>query len=211
MADRAVLFIDGNNWYHALRDHGVINQKRLDYARISEKLTGPRDWLGTRYYVGRVQQPGNTRLYAEQRQFLAQLEQTDGRISTHLGRLEQRPDDNPAARELLSYLANLPRRIDSDVYRGLMRIATGHRRQTVTIEKAVDVMLAVDLVVMAERDEFDAAYVLSADGDFTPAVAAVRANEKKVYAVSMQRGRQLAATANSFITLPRDWFDDCYL
>ena len=170
MADRAVLFIDGNNWYHALRDHGVINQKRLDYARISEKLTGPRDWLGTRYYVGRVQQRGNTRLYAEQRQFLAQLEQTDRRISTHLGRLEQRPDDNPAARELLSYLANLPRRIDSDVYRDLMEIAKTHERRTVTVEKAVDVMLAVDLVVMAERDEFDAAYVLSADGDFTPAV-----------------------------------------
>ena len=211
MADRAVIFIDGNNWYHALRDHGVINQKRLDYARISEKLTGPRDWLGTRYYVGRVQQRGNTRLYAEQRQFLAQLEQTDRRISTHLGRLEQRPDDNPAARELLSYLANLPRRIDSDVYRDLMEIAKTHERRTVTVEKAVDVMLAVDLVVMAERDEFDAAYVLSADGDFTPAVAAVHAHEKKVYAVSMQRGQQLAATVNSFITLSHEWFDDCYL
>ena len=211
MADRAVLFIDGNNWYHALKGHGVTDQKRLDYARISEKLTVPRDWLGTRYYVGRVQQWGNTRLYSEQRQFLARLEQMDARITTHLGRLEQRPEDNSAARELQIYSANLPQRIDSDVYRGLMQIAKTHRHQTVTVEKAVDVMLAVDLVVMAERDEFDAAYLLSRDGDFTPAVAAVRAHEKKVYAVSMQRGQQLATAVNSFVTLPRDWFDDCYV
>ncbi|MYD69248.1 MAG: NYN domain-containing protein [Acidobacteria bacterium] len=139
MADRAVLFIDGNNWYHELKEHGV---------------------------------------YRDQRQFLAGLERTDPRITTHLGRLEERPEDNPAARELLHYLANLPQRIDSDVYRHLMQIGKTHRRQTVTVEKAVDVMLAVDLVVMAERDEFDAAYVLSRDGDFTPAVAAVREHKK---------------------------------
>lgn len=210
MADRAVLFIDGNNWYHELKDHDVTDQKRLDYAHISEKLTGPRDWLGTRYYIGRVPQSGNTRLYAEQRQFLAGLEQTDARITTHLGRLEQRPERNPAARDLRIFLANLPQRINPDVYRGLMQIARTHERQTVTVEKAVDVMLAVDLVVMAERDEFDAAYLLSRDGDFTPAVSAVRAHQKKVYAVSMRRGKQLAATVNSFITLSRDWFDDCY-
>lgn len=211
MADRAVLFIDGNNWYHELKEHGVTHQKRLDYARISDKLTGPRDWLGTRYYIGRVQQRGDARLYRDQRQFLAGLERTDPRITTHLGRLEERPEDNPAARELLHYLANLPQRIDSDVYRHLMQIGKTHRRQTVTVEKAVDVMLAVDLVVMAERDEFDAAYVLSRDGDFTPAVAAVREHKKKVYGVSMRRGIQLAATADSFITLSRDWFDDCYV
>ena len=91
------------------------------------------------------------------------LRDSNGRTreSPHLGRLEERPEDNLAARELLHYLANLPRRIDAGVYGRLMQIAKTHRRQTVTVEKAVDVMLAVDLVVMAERDEFDDCYLLA--------------------------------------------------
>ena len=65
-----------------------------------------------------------------------------------------------------------------------MRLARRQQKTTVLVEKAVDVMLAVDLVVMAERNNFDDAYLLSADGDFTPAVEHVRSRGKRVYAVS---------------------------
>ena len=85
-----------------------------------------------------------------------------------------------------------------------------HRKSTVRVEKAVDVMLAVDLVVWAERNCFDAAYLLSADGDFTPAVEHVRSLGKKVYAVSAATGAKLASAVDSFIRLPATWFDDCY-
>lgn len=78
------------------------------------------------------------------------------------------------------------------------------------VEKAVDVMLAVDMVVGAERGEFDAAHLLSADGDFTPAVEAVRAHGKKVYIASPASGAQLAKVASAFIRMDRAWFDDCY-
>ena len=56
------------------------------------------------------------------------------------------------------------------------------------MEKAVDVMLAVDLGLMAERGGFDTSYLLSADGDFTPAVEAARSSGKKVFAVSASQG-----------------------
>lgn len=210
MPDRAVLFIDGNNWYHTLKDARVGDLGRLDYGKISQKLVGPRDWIATRYYIGRVPQAGNQTLYAEQRRFLGSLTATDSRISTHLGRLELRPVNDPAATELKSYLANLTTRIDQQVFHDLMRIADNHRHATALVEKAVDVMIAVDMAVMAERDEYDAAYLLSADGDFTPAVEAVRSHAKKVYAVSLSTGAKLASAANSFIRLRPDWFDDCY-
>lgn len=210
MADRAVVFVDGNNWFHAIRDIAVEDRGRLDYRVISQKLLGPRIWVGTRYYIGRVPQRSDTRLYAEQRRFLAALEAMDPRISTHLGRLEPRTVDSPAARELQHYLAGLTRRIDTRVYHDLMQIARNHRHAEVMVEKAVDVMLAVDMVVRAERNEFDAAYLLSADGDFTPAVTAVRSHGKKVYAVSPAPGAQLASVVTSFIRLKREWFDDCY-
>lgn len=210
MPDRAILFIDGNNWYHALKEKGVTDLGRLNYAKISSKLVSHRQWVATRYYIGRVPQTGDVTLYAAQRHFLAKLEATDSRITAHLGRLEQRRVDSPAAHALRAYLASLPTRIDRDVFHDLSRIAKDHQSGSVMVEKAVDVKLAIDLVVMAERDQFDSAYLLSADGDFTPAVEAVRAHKKKVYAVSALAGAQLASVVNSFIRLPSVWFEDCY-
>ncbi len=211
MTDRATIFIDGNNWYHAMCGIGVQDRARLDYGMISLKLLGPRAWTETRYYIGRVPQTGNPQLYADQRRFTAFLQSADSRISVHFGRLEPRLNENAAASELQRYLASLPTRIDAGLYRDLSDIVRRHRKTHVMVEKAVDVMLAVDLVVMAERNLFDAAYLLSADGDFTPAVQAVQAHGKKVYVVSPASGAQLAAVANSFIKLKREWFDDCYL
>ena len=52
-------------------------------------------------------------------------------------------------------------------------------------------MLAVDMVLLAERGEYDAAYLLSADGDFTPAVRATRELGRKVYVASAARGPSL--------------------
>jgi len=81
--DRAVLFVDGNNWYHGLRAIGVTNLLELNYATISKKLAGPRMWAETRYYIGRVQQtPLGAQAYADQRRFLARLQRSDSRIST---------------------------------------------------------------------------------------------------------------------------------
>lgn len=132
MAARAVLFIDGNNWFHA-----------LSRARV--------------------------------------------------------PD-----------LSRLETRIDKADFQDLVALAKRHSSAEVMVEKAVDVMVAIDMVVMAERDELDAAYLLSADGDFTPAAEAVKATGKRVYAVPPSYGAQLAAAVDSFIRLDAGWFMDCY-
>src|SRR5688500_7633488 len=105
---RAVVFIDGNNWYFALKEAGAVDIGRLSYPKISEKLTGPgRMWIGTRYYIGAMPQQFNATSYAAQRSFLAALTNSDKRISVHLGRLETRTSKNLAARELAQYMANL--------------------------------------------------------------------------------------------------------
>ena len=73
MSDRAVLFVDGNNWFHGLCELGVEDRGRLNYKKVSEKLIGPRTWLGTRYYIGRMTQALSPTLYAQQRSFCASL------------------------------------------------------------------------------------------------------------------------------------------
>jgi len=209
MSDRAILFVDGNNWYHALKRLGVPDLLCLDYAKISRKLVGPRDWVETRYYIGQLRQENDSKVYADQRRFLKRLTDTDSRISIHLGRLESRRAEDVTAKRLRKYLENPPVPIDPRVRLDLERIA-GRQGRSVFVEKAVDVMLAVDMVVLAERDGLDAAYLLSADGDFTPAVAAVCSKGKKVYAASPAFGSMLASAANAFIRMGRSWFDDCY-
>lgn len=208
--ERAVVFIDGNNWYHALKNAGFNRLGWLNYAKVSQKIIGTRDWIGTRYYIGQVQQAGNTQLYADQRKYTAWLKSLDQRISVRFGRLEPRPVENEFAREMLSYLGNLPVRIDTNVYKHLIAAAKRNECTTVMVEKAVDVMLAVDMVRMADRNDYDVAYLLAADGDYTPAVAAATDAGKKVFAVSINAGAALAAVAYKYIRLQRDWFTDCF-
>jgi uncharacterized LabA/DUF88 family protein len=210
--DRAVLFIDGNNWYHYLKRSGITNLLRLDYAKISQKLVGPpRDWIGSRYYIGQVDQRQGAQVYADQRKFIDALHKTDSRITVHLGRIEPRETKSEAASELLRYMHALKTKIDPQVFRDLVSLGTRYEKELVWVEKAVDVHLAVDLVVMGITSQYDAAYVLSADGDYTKAVDYVRQSlGKDVYAACPGHGAQLASTVKSFIHLKPDWFLDCY-
>ena len=210
MGDRAVVFIDGNNWYHHLKEAGVQNTFSLDYKKISEKLLGPRIWVATRFYIGQVDVRQGAQVYADSRRFLDGLAKTDPRISVHLGRLERRTEVNEAAKEILRYVHGLSMQINAQVFSQLVAFVKKHERTQFWVEKAVDVNLAIDMVTMAISDNYDAAYLLSADGDFTKAVEFVRSRGKKVYAVSPGQGAQLAAAVNTFIHIPGSWVSDCY-
>ncbi len=105
MADRAVVFVDGNNWFHGLEEAGVQRKFALDFAKVSTKLLGPREWVGTRYYVGRLSVTSPN--YADQRKLEDFLLKTDRRISVHFGRVGPRLVENEAAREILAYLYGL--------------------------------------------------------------------------------------------------------
>ena len=124
--------------------------------------------------------------------------------------MESHPVDNEGAKAIKQYLNTLSVRIDRKVFSDLIRIASAHERVYVFGEKAIDVMLAVNMVVMAERDEYDHGYLLSRDGDFTPAVEAARSMGKRVYVATPSPGAELGKVANSSIRLTKDWFSDCY-
>ena len=71
--------------------------------------------------------------------------------------------------------------------------------------------IGVDMVSMAIKGDFDAAYLSSADGDYTPVVKFIQDMDKKVYAASTDVGRQLqgALEERRFIRLSPEWFRDC--
>lgn len=205
LPDRAVLFIDGNNWYHSLKECGV--SQNLAYKRISEKLVGPRRWIETRYYVGKL--AVDAPFYSQQRQFTENLRGEDSRITVHFGRIEGREQRNPLADPLL-HLVGAWENPDRQFRTELVKLIDKHRWISQFKEKAVDVMIAVDMSVMAFNDQYDAAYLLSADGDFTPVVEFVKRIGKKVYAASPAQCAALAQMT-TYIRLRPDWFDDCLI
>lgn len=208
MPENAFVFVDGNNWYHACRTGGLKDLFALDYAKISKKLLGPRSWVETRYYIGALKRDHLG--FREQRQFNSRIQNQDSRISVHLGRMEERPDENRLATELLAYAQSVS--LDPAIKIELLRMANAHRSVTILKEKAADVMLAVQMSSLALHEKYDYAYLLSADGDYTPAVELVREFGKKVYAVSVAPmfSSALNQACNSFIKLKKDWFADCY-
>ena len=203
---RAILFIDGSNWYHGLKTIGVDSQQ-LDYRRVAEKLLLDRELAGIRYYVGEVS--GDLKRMRGQQKLFSELRSQQVHIS--LGRIEKieiAPDRNPLVAKLKKILERSGAQIPTEIHGELTKLCR-EKIPTYT-EKQVDVRIAVDLVSMAQRDEYDVAYLLSADGDFVPAVEEVKRLEKQVFAVSALPGQRLSDAVNTFIRLSGDWFVDFY-
>ena len=206
-AQRALLFIDGSNFYHAARDIGVATGD-LDYNALADKLILDRRLAGIRYYVGKVS--GDVRRVVSQGKFLDRI-RAQG-VSVVAGRIERRmlsPDRNPLIAGLKEVIAANREALSAPLLRRLEELCETRLPQYT--EKRVDVAIAVDMVMMACADGFDAAYLLSADGDFVPAVEAVRSRGKKVFAASPSVGRELQRAVDTYILLKRDWFSGLFI
>ena len=202
--EKAVVFIDGNNFYHAVKKIG-LSSVDLNYEAMSKKLVKDREWVETRYYVGKVRQEGDLTLYAQQRQFVSRLESFN-RVRCIFGRIEKNPVRLP--KKLRQWIDNMPENLPEEIRTEMRSL----RESVVWVEKAVDVQIAVDMIAMAQRGEYDAAYLLSADGDFTPAVEEVLNIGRKVFVASPAQGGRLARAAGDrrYIRMPRDFFHGCW-
>lgn len=202
-----MVFIDGSNWYHGLRKIQV-DSGWLDYRRVAKKLMHGREPQAIHYYVGKISS-GRARIAAQNR-FLKRLEAQGVRVS--LGRIEKNrmdPTRNPMAQELIEILTSSEAVIPEAVREKLNRIC--QESIPYYVEKQTDVRLAVDLISKAHRNEYDVAYLLSADGDFVPAVTEARRLGKTVCAASASPGRQLTSAVDEFTLLRESWFDDPHL
>ncbi len=114
------------------------------------------------------------------------------------------PNDNPLIGRLKDVLAAHKADLRGSILAELDALCTMSVPQYT--EKRVDVSIAVDMVTMAHSGQYDVAYLLSADGDFVPAVEAVKKSGKKVFAASPAFGYELGRAVDNFFRLRRDWF-----
>ena len=132
--------------------------------------------------------------------------QLDVRLRRELERLRKRT----VSRMLGAWLDRRSDELPPDIYAELRKIGDRHRDNVEWKEKAVDTTLVTDLLSMAFNGEYAAAYILSFDGDYTPATRKVRETGKRMFAASPLHGSELAASVDRFIKLDRPFFADLW-
>lgn len=205
---RAVVFIDGNNWFHGLRKIGV-DAYDLDYRKFARGLLKGRSLSEIRFYIGKI--TGDRDRVERQRYKVASLEAQGVRVTW--GRIQKNlipPERNPALKSLRTILTENGSRIPSDIRRQLEEL--GNMPVPDYVEKKVDVAIAVDLVRMAYDDDYDVAYLLSADADYVTAVREVQRLGKLVFGVKAARERSdELGNVLRMIPLRREQFDGLLL
>jgi len=161
---KAVVFIDGNNFYFRLKDLTLqMNCKYhlldFNYPKFAKWLVGNDELAQVRYYIGALRRkPGNgksEKMYADQQKLIGKLQQQN--ISITLGQLIQHPDKS-------------------------------------FHEKGVDVRLAVEMIRLARENVYDIAYLVSSDTDLVAAVEEVQSFGKKVQYVGVVKGQSFGLT-----------------
>ncbi|MBI3468318.1 MAG: NYN domain-containing protein [Planctomycetes bacterium] len=167
LVDRVCIFIDGSNFYHALKDAGLPTN--VDFGKLSATLTTPARRLVQTFYY-------NTPLIRPQKGDL-DFPARDAAV-----RAQQRFFN------ALRFIPNLTVKFGRFQKVRQAGIATtcpacAHSYQTPPVvswvEKGVDVMLASDLLTLAFKNHYDVAILVSSDADYKHAIEVVKAETAK--------------------------------
>lgn len=144
--DRAAIFIDGAYLDYVLRDEFRAARSRIDYQLLADRLTPVERLLRTYYY------------HCLPYQSTQPTEEENERF----GKMQR----------FLTGLARLPR---FEVRSG--KLAFRGRNQAgdpIFVQKRVDILLGVDLVLLAAKQAIGEAVLIAGDSDFVPAVQIAR-------------------------------------
>lgn len=90
-----------------------------------------------------------------------------------------------------------------------LKLGRLEKRRSGYVEKGLDVKIVVDMIVLAYRDAYDTAILVSEDGDFADAVECVKERGKHVEVAYFTRGRRLREVADKSIPLTRSFLGNC--
>lgn len=180
---KAIVFIDGSNWYHKMKkllavpQPGGVGPMRppidFEVRTFATELVAPESLADIRYYIGKIRRiRGDVKsetLYGNQQKLLRFLQKQN--VQLGLGHLISYPD------------------------------GSFH-------EKGVDILLAVEMIRLALDGRYHVAYLVSSDTDLVPAVEeCIRLGKEVVYVGSSLHGQSfgLSEVCNRTILLqPKD-------
>ncbi len=167
---RAIVFVDGSNWYHKLRKLLNVNtaigaaetKPPVDFnlRGFAQNLIEPNTLVDVRYYIGKIHRMrGDTKsemMYANQQKLIGFLQKQH--VHLGFGKLISYPDDS-------------------------------------FHEKGVDILLAVQMIRCILEKKCAVAYLISSDTDLVPAVEECkRLDGEVVYVGSALHGQSFGLT-----------------
>lgn len=163
MTERVIAYYDGSNFYHLAKDNYGL--KGFDFSKVTNALLNDKQKLTKiKFFTAPVNQQEDVDAYREQQKFLAKI-RNDPLIELHLGKLVTRKLHKIWVKCKICGLgiaedANCPK------CGRLIDLNNVNR----TIEKGVDVKLAITMMLDSINNEFDTAFLMSSDADFKPVI-----------------------------------------
>ncbi|MFA5125804.1 MAG: NYN domain-containing protein [archaeon] len=151
--ERAIIFIDGSNFYHILKSTfgSSKSMNDFDFQSFVKHITQNKELIRTYYYSAPLDKNKDPAVYAKQQKFFEELKKIP-------------------SFELI-----------------LCRMQKGKQNgKTTYMVKEDDIHIAVDMVKLAYNNAYDVAILVSTDGDFVPAIEAVKERGKKVMNIGFE-------------------------
>jgi uncharacterized protein (TIGR00288 family) len=182
---KAIVFIDGNNFYHNIKKMR-IKPSHVDFKKLSESVCSIFGvvWKGSRYYNSVPNVEDNKEIYWKHMEFLKEIEQLP-KFDVIIRKL-QRSSTKEILREKNEIISNLglcdkcKPLVETNCYDCIGNIKVR--------EKGIDVKMAVDMVEFAIKNKCDCVILVSGDADFLPALKLVKNNNKSVYSAFLRLG-----------------------
>ncbi len=143
--ERVMIFIDGSNFYHGLKE--TIDATNVNLEKLGKFLCGKdRKLIRIYYYNAPLDQSYDPERYKAQQRWFEKVRNTPN-VTLVLVRMQKRVRDDGTVEYIV---------------------------------KGDDIHIGVDMVKFAYNDAYDTAILVSGDGDFYPAVDAVKDKGKRV-------------------------------
>ena len=229
MPKRVIIFIDGQNLYHSLRDIG-LKEIDINWGKLIKSFLDDEDELKRTYWF-RPEKIQEIRLkwysfarfyffqhyFDQKEEYIKLLDQNklDNGIYNKLdGAFNESKKWISSEKQKFSEVDDKYTKIESiyedlEIYRtGILKIDP--YKKLILTEKGVDVALSVKMVKFALQDMCDKVILISGDFDYTEAVQVVKDALKKVHLVKFHKGkpprdyytsRKLSAMADKVINI----------
>lgn len=185
---KSVIFIDGNNLYHNLKQMR-IKPSNLDFKKLVEFTCRifKCDLQEVRYYNSMPTLRDGKELYYSHLGFLDDLRKIP-RFTILTRKLQVH-----STKELLKEQQDLIKSMElcekcKPIVEENLLDAIGNVKKK---EKGVDVLLSVDLVEYAIKNKAETLIVFSGDADFVPAMKLAQENKAEILSISLAKGYSL--------------------
>jgi len=185
MDNQAVIFIDGNNFYHNLKQM-KIKPSNIDFEKLVNFICNHFNLSlsEVKYYNSVPTLRDGKDLYYSHLKFIDSLKKLP-KFNVKTRKLQVH-----STKELLNEKKELIESMDlcssckPIVEENILDVIGNVKKK----EKGVDIMLAVDLVEYATKKKADFFLVFSGDADFIPAMEFVKENKISILSVSLAKG-----------------------